>query len=142
MKVSCVPPAILALLSLFVIAGCGGPPRELTQKSKVITWPALQALQDPAIAQGIFLTAQMGDLAACKKNAAAPQLQELVDKFEAEAIPASITSPAREAAKKEVVTNYKLVISAAKGVASAKELKDNVALLSKSLGKLTDPNLE
>lgn len=132
-----------ALLTLLVFAaGCGGPPAALTKKTEVITWPALQELQAPSVQQGIVLTAQMGDFAACKKNAAAPEFQALVDKFEAEAIPSSMSSPAREDAKKEVLASYKDLIETAKGSGSPKELKAKVDTLTKSLGKLTDSNLK
>lgn len=128
--------------AIATFAGCGGPSPELTKKSAVITWPALQSLQNPDVARGIILTAQMGDMAGLKKNAADPKFQGLVDTFAAEPIPSSMASPGRETAKKDVVEIYKKIIEGAKAGTNAKEMKATVASLTKALGVLTDPNLK
>lgn len=130
------------LLCLVVCAGCSNVSPELSKPTETVTWPELQALQSPDISMGIIRPMQMRDFKTMKTNLADPKIEELVKKFEASTIPSKFASKAREDAKGKVVSEYKMLISAAKGTGSNNDLKSGGESLLQSLAKLQDPNLK
>jgi hypothetical protein len=133
---------LIGVLSFLMISGCSNVKPELSKPPEVVTWPALQALQSPDINMGIVRSAQMKDFKSLKANLADAKLEEAVKKFEDEPIPSKFASPAREEAKKNVVKEYKYLISSSKGMASNNDLKSGVDALQQSIAKLTDPSLK
>jgi hypothetical protein len=134
--------AAFMFLCAAALIGCNNGTAELSKKSEVVTWPTLQALRSPEVGMGIFRSAQMGDQATLKATLNDPKIEELVKKFEEEAIPRQFASKARDEAKAQVVTEYKLLISSGKSGASFEELKRIADSLTQHLNKLTDPALK
>lgn len=132
----------VGLLSASMFIGCNNVSPELSKPTEVVTWPALQALQAPEINMGIIRSAQMNDLKGLKTVATDPKLDELVKKLEDEPIPSKFASKAREDAKKQLVGEYRALISGAKGTASGPDLKQTVESITQSLTKITDPALK
>ncbi len=130
------------LLCCVALIGCSNGTADLSKKSEVVTWPALQALRSPEVGMGIFRSAQMGDQATLKATLNDPKIEELVKKFEEEAIPRQFASKARDEAKAQVVSEYKLLISSGKSGAAFEELKKIADSLTQNLNKLTDPALK
>lgn len=130
------------LMVLSFLAGCGGAGGEMAKPTTVVEWPALTALRDPEITKGLVMTAMMGDIEACKKNASDPKLQELVDKFANEPIPSSYKTPAREAAKQKLVDAYKSLIAKAKDGGTADDIKTTVNQITAAHTEVIDPNLK
>lgn len=132
----------LGLLSASMFIGCSNVSSELSKPTEVVTWPALQALQSPDIHMGIIRSAQMNDMKGLKAHASDPKLDELVKKLEDEPIPSKFASKAREDAKKQLVGEYRALISGAKGMASGPDMKRTVQSITESLTKITDPALK
>lgn len=124
--------------SLLNSVGCGpsGKVAEMSAAPKVVTWPTLDTLMEPERNMFIVMSVQTGDLAGAKKAASDPKLKEAVDAFEKDPIPAPFASPAREAAKTDVVKHYRELIEG-KG-----DLRKVVQELQTAKGKLVDNNLK
>ena len=76
---------------------------------------------------------QMEGPSTAKKAAAAPKFQELVDAFDKEPIPSSFATPARQAAKKNVVEALRKLPQAASDDEAKKlwqEVQDNMQTIS------------
>jgi hypothetical protein len=134
--------AIFGFLCAASAVGCSNVPAELTKKTEVVTWPALQALRSPEIGMGIFRSAQMGDQATLKTTLNDPKVEDLVKKFEEEPIPKQFATKAREDMKSQIVTEYKLLISGGKSGAPFADLKKTAESLTQKLDKLSDPALK
>ncbi len=132
----------VGLVSVSVFFGCSNVSPELSKPTEVVTWPALQALQSPEINMGIIRSAQMNDLKGLKAHASDPKLDELVKKLEDEPIPSKFASKAREDVKKQLVGEYRALISGAKGMASGPDMKRTVQSITESLTKIVDPALK
>ena len=134
---------VWALLFAVVLAGCGNrAARDLSQRTENVSWPAQQALMDLKYMQPIGMGIQMGDLKEARKTATSPEFEQALTNFEKEPIPSSAASPAREAAKKEVVDAYKTLIEKAKSNASIKDMKETLTVVTNANAKLVDPNLK
>jgi hypothetical protein len=129
---------LLLGFSLLNFVGCGpsGKVAEMSVAPKVVTWPTLDTLMEPERNMFIVMSVQTGDLAGAKKAASDPKLKEAVDAFEKDPVPAAFASPARDAAKADVVKHYRELIEG-KG-----DLRKVVQELQTAKGKLVDINLK
>jgi hypothetical protein len=133
----------LSLVSMFLFIGCTDQAtKDLTKKSKVVSWPELTALKSPEFGMGIFLSAQRGDVKTLKSAVLDPKLEEAIEKLASTKIPPAFASPARDKAKEKAVSAYKFLISKAKGASSPKELKEAAKTVQDAMNELSDPELK
>jgi len=140
--VSCFRLSLLTVLTAACVAGCSNAPTHLSKPTETVVWPELQALQSPDIAMGIFRSMQMNDYKTMRASLSDPKVEELVKKLDESKIPSPFASKAREDAKAKVVSEYKLLITTAKGVGSNPDLKRSGEEVLKAMAKLTDPALK
>ncbi|HEY3963603.1 MAG TPA: hypothetical protein VGM05_03535 [Planctomycetaceae bacterium] len=132
----------LACCSVLVLvaAGCGNNQEaELSKGPDIPTWPGLAALKQEDMLRPIVMGAGRGNLAIVKEQVLTPRFQEAFGKFEAEPIPSKYATPARTAAREEVIKNFKALIEGAKSGASDEDLKAAALAGNKALGVLAEP---
>ncbi|HEY3964552.1 MAG TPA: hypothetical protein VGM05_08395 [Planctomycetaceae bacterium] len=132
----------LACCSVLVVAvaGCGGSQEaELSKAPDIPNWPGLAALKQEDLLKPILMGAARGNIAMVKEQALNPKFQEAFAKFEAEAMPSKYATPARTAAREEVIKNFKALIEGAKSGASDDDLKAAAMAGNKALGVLAEP---
>jgi hypothetical protein len=72
-------------------------------------WPALKALQGDGGIMTVGMSMDMQGPKAAQQAASAAKFKELVDNLEKEPIPSEFSTPEREAAKKEIVENFRKI---------------------------------
>ena len=134
--------SVVLLMVCVLSLGCANDTSHLSKPTETVTWPALNAMNDPAISMGLIMPSQMGDFKTCRKNAADPKLAELVSALDTEVIPEKYASPARDAAKRKVVLAYRSLMLNAKSNGSEQDLKQALADVKSGMAALADPNLK
>lgn len=124
-------------LLVLLVAGCdpGASARKKMEGAPAPTWPALQALNGEGGMINVGMSMQREGPKAAQKAAAAPAFNQLLDNLEQEAIPSEFSTPAREAAKKDLVESLRKLAKAQ----SDDEIKALWDKTRENMGKLAGP---
>lgn len=132
----------IAIMSVAFVFGCSNVKPELSKPTETVTWPELQALQNPDVAMGIFRAMQMGDFKTMKASLAKPEVETMIKSLEDSKIPPKFASKAREDAKAKLVTEYRTLVASAKGLGSNQDLKRSGQAVLDAIAKVMDPALK
>jgi hypothetical protein len=130
----------MAFRSMMVLAlvGCdNSQQKELGKAPETPTWDALTGLTRRDVLKPIALNASTGNIAGLKEHATSPVFQEAFAKFEKEPIPGKYSTPEREAARTELIKQFKTLIDGAKSGASDADLKAAATAGNSALQKMT-----
>jgi hypothetical protein len=129
--------AVLAVIVL-TLAGCTSSSEKVLQgTAEVPTWASLAELTDEPLRQ-VSKPASVGNWTAVKSTLARDSsFANALDKFEKEPIPRKFSTPAREAARTDLINHFKALIEGVKSGAAPTELKEHFDAGQKALGTLT-----
>ena len=130
----------LCSVLLLAVAGCAGSQEaELSKPPDIPMWPGLAALKQEELLKPILMGAARGNIPVVKEQVSSPRFQEAFAKFEAESIPSKFATPERQAARDQVIKNFKALIEGVKSGASEADLKASAQAGNEALDRLSAP---
>ena len=123
-----------------LVSGCTDQPSTFQGAPvKVVTWDSLDELMSDDVMRPVIMPADMNDWAGVKAGVSSETFKAAVEEFANAPIPSELATPEREAAKEELVKNYRALIEAAEKGAAATELQAAYEAADKSMAAIKQP---